>query len=189
MSHTSFPCSGSSSMAPTPAPSCSTTEGLTTPPSTSCLREASVPFPEPVSRPQLWSSGLVAQATGELLCDVAEGKVDTITWKKDGQPLPLDRDFHLSDSLSILYLRPAKKSDCGSYSCNASNGIRQAVSHPEEGVGAGAGWRGVHSSHPTLLWVSRGRAVEMAQRLHLRAGVHRLHPGRHCWDPLDARGR
>ncbi|NXF67698.1 HECA2 protein, partial [Ciccaba nigrolineata] len=78
---------------------------------------------KPVSRPQLWSSGLVAQATGEVLCDVAEGKVDTITWKKDGQPLPLDRDFHLSDSLSILYLRPAKKSDCGSYSCNASNGI------------------------------------------------------------------
>ncbi|CAM9381045.1 unnamed protein product [Bubo scandiacus] len=78
---------------------------------------------KPVSRPQLWSSALVAQATGEVLCDVAEGKVDTITWKKDGQPLPLDRVFHLSDSLSILYLRPAKKSDCGSYSCNASNGI------------------------------------------------------------------
>ncbi|XP_074771567.1 uncharacterized protein LOC141964764 [Athene noctua] len=83
----------------------------------------SIPFPEPVSRPQLWSSTLVAQTTGEVLCDVAEGKVDTITWKKDGQPLHPDRDFHLSDSLSILYLRPAKKSDCGFYSCNASNGI------------------------------------------------------------------
>lgn len=31
--------------------------------------------------------------------------------------------------------------------------------------------------------------MEVAQRLHLRAGVHRLRPGRHRWDPLDARGR
>ncbi|XP_035759580.1 uncharacterized protein LOC118453315 isoform X2 [Egretta garzetta] len=83
----------------------------------------SVPFPEPVSRPRLRSRALVAQATGEVLCDVADGKVDTITWKKDGQPLPLDRGFQLSDSLSVLYLRAAKKSDCGSYSCNASNEI------------------------------------------------------------------
>ncbi|NXT95303.1 HECA2 protein, partial [Anhinga rufa] len=78
---------------------------------------------EPVSRPRLRSSALVAQAAGEVLCDVAEGRVDTIAWKKDGQPLPPDRGFHLSDSLSVLYLRSAKKSDCGSYSCNASNGI------------------------------------------------------------------
>ncbi|XP_064319544.1 carcinoembryonic antigen-related cell adhesion molecule 7-like isoform X2 [Phalacrocorax carbo] len=78
---------------------------------------------KPVSRPRLRSSALVAQATGEVLCDVAEGRVDTIAWKKDGQPLPPDRGFHLSDNLSVLYLRSAKKSDCGSYSCNASNGI------------------------------------------------------------------
>ncbi|KGL89836.1 HEPACAM family member 2, partial [Charadrius vociferus] len=78
---------------------------------------------KPVSHPRLWSSALVAQATGEVLCDVAEGRVDTIAWKKDGQPLPPGRGFHLSDNLSVLYLRPAKKSDCGSYSCNASNGI------------------------------------------------------------------
>ncbi|XP_050166853.1 uncharacterized protein LOC126637549 [Myiozetetes cayanensis] len=78
---------------------------------------------KPVSRPQLWSSSLVAQATGEVVCEVAEGRVDTITWKKDGQPLSPDRGFHTSNSRSILYLRPAKKSDCGSYSCNASNGI------------------------------------------------------------------
>ncbi|NWI70332.1 CD48 protein, partial [Todus mexicanus] len=78
---------------------------------------------EPVSRPRLRSSDLVARAPGEVRCDVAEGKVDTITWKKDGQPLPPDRVSHLSGSLSVLYLRPAKKSDCGVYSCNASNGI------------------------------------------------------------------
>ncbi|NXH22242.1 PSG22 protein, partial [Bucco capensis] len=78
---------------------------------------------KPVSRPQLRSSALVAQATGKVLCAVEEGKVDTITWKKDGQLLPMERVLHLSNSLSVLYLRSAKKSDCGSYSCNASNGI------------------------------------------------------------------
>ncbi|NXP48704.1 PSG22 protein, partial [Heliornis fulica] len=78
---------------------------------------------KPVSRPRLRSSVLMAHVTGEVFCDVAEGKVDTITWKKDGQPLPPDRSFQLSSSLSVLYLRSAKKSDCGSYSCNASNGI------------------------------------------------------------------
>ncbi|RMB98221.1 hypothetical protein DUI87_25124 [Hirundo rustica rustica] len=78
---------------------------------------------EPVSCPQLRTSPLLARATGQLVCEVAEGRVDTITWKKDGQPLPPDRVSRLSSSRSVLYLRPAKKSDCGSYSCNASNGI------------------------------------------------------------------
>ncbi|KAM9274391.1 uncharacterized protein RDI95_009890 isoform 2-T4 [Morus bassanus] len=191
---------------------------------------------KPVSRPQLRSSALVAQATGEVLCDVAEGRVDTITWKKDGQPLPPDRGFHLSDSLSILYLRSAKKSDCGSYSCNASNGISwqetslnvtiAGLSPPLQDVlriavvavvfAAVSGWGlifpvcqseklrisesavgGQPNPHsPCLVEESkerccgkRGGAVEVAQRLHLRAGVHRLHPGRHRRDPLDARGR
>ncbi|XP_065585665.1 uncharacterized protein LOC136044329 isoform X2 [Cyrtonyx montezumae] len=78
---------------------------------------------KPVSHPQLWSSGLVAKASGEVLCEVAEGRADTFTWKKDGQRLPPDRSYRLSESISVLYLRMAKKSDCGSYSCNASNGI------------------------------------------------------------------
>ncbi|NWX35459.1 CD48 protein, partial [Notiomystis cincta] len=78
---------------------------------------------QPVSRPQLRTSALVAQATGQVVCEVAEGRVDNITWKKDGQPLPPDRVFQLSGSRSVLFLRPAKKSDCSSYSCNASNRI------------------------------------------------------------------
>ncbi|NXE01886.1 HECAM protein, partial [Chaetorhynchus papuensis] len=78
---------------------------------------------EPVSRPRLWTSTLLARATGKIVCEVAEGRVDDITWKKDGQPLPPDRVFQLSSSSSALYLRPAQSSDCGSYSCNASNGI------------------------------------------------------------------
>lgn len=83
----------------------------------------SVLFPEPVSHPQLWTSSLVAGATGQVLCEVAEGRVDIITWSKDGQPLAPDRVSWLSSSHSVLYLRPAKRSDCGSYSCNASNRI------------------------------------------------------------------
>ncbi|XP_042681407.1 uncharacterized protein LOC122163907 isoform X4 [Centrocercus urophasianus] len=78
---------------------------------------------KPVSHPQLWSSGLVAKASGEVLCEVAEGRADVFTWKKDGQMLPPDRSYHLSGSLSVLPLRMVKKSDCGCYSCNASNGI------------------------------------------------------------------
>ncbi|XP_066189957.1 uncharacterized protein [Sylvia atricapilla] len=78
---------------------------------------------EPVSRPQLRSSPLLARAGGQLVCEVAEGRVENITWRKDGQPLPPDRASRVSSSLSVLYLRPATKSDCGSYSCNASNRI------------------------------------------------------------------
>ncbi|NWR08177.1 HECA2 protein, partial [Paradoxornis webbianus] len=78
---------------------------------------------QPVSRPQLQTSPLLARASGQVVCEVAEGRVDTITWKKDGQPLPPDTISQLSSSHSVLYLRPAKKSDCGSYSCNASNRI------------------------------------------------------------------
>ncbi|NWJ07945.1 HECA2 protein, partial [Crypturellus undulatus] len=78
---------------------------------------------KPVSPPQLRCSVPVTQSSIEVLCDVAEGKVDTITWKKDGQPLPSDRSFYLSSSISVLYLKKVQKSDCGSYSCNASNGI------------------------------------------------------------------
>ncbi|KFV74743.1 CD48 antigen, partial [Dryobates pubescens] len=81
---------------------------------------------KPVARPRLQSSPLVAQAAGEVLCEVAEGKVDTITWKKDGQLLPPDRALHHSSRLSVLYLRSAKQSDCGCYSCNVSNGISWA---------------------------------------------------------------
>ncbi|NWR48125.1 HECA2 protein, partial [Regulus satrapa] len=78
---------------------------------------------QPVSRPQLQTSSLLARAIGQVVCEVTEGRVDTITWKKDGQPLPPDRLSQLSSSRSVLYLRPAKKSDCSSYSCNASNEI------------------------------------------------------------------
>ncbi|NWV97988.1 PSG22 protein, partial [Machaerirhynchus nigripectus] len=77
---------------------------------------------QPVSRPRLRASALLARAAGEIVCEVAEGGVDDISWKKDGRPLPPGRAARLSGSRSVLYLRPARGSDCGSYSCNASNG-------------------------------------------------------------------
>ncbi|XP_018862026.1 hemicentin-2-like isoform X5 [Parus major] len=78
---------------------------------------------QPVSLPRLWSSSLLARAPGQLVCEVAEGRVDSITWRKDGQPLSPGRAPRLSGSRSVLHLSPATRSDCGSYSCNASNGI------------------------------------------------------------------
>uniref|UniRef100_A0A493TLK0 Ig-like domain-containing protein n=1 Tax=Anas platyrhynchos platyrhynchos TaxID=8840 RepID=A0A493TLK0_ANAPP len=109
---------------------------------------------KPVSRPQLWSSGLVAKATGEVLCEVVEGRVDTITWKKDGQALPRGRGFHVSGSLSILHLRAVKKSDCGSYSCNASNGISWQETSLNVTVAGGELWRWLSAYTCGLVCVS-----------------------------------
>ncbi|NXD31028.1 HMCN1 protein, partial [Spelaeornis formosus] len=78
---------------------------------------------EPVSRPELRTSALLARAPGQLVCEVAGGRMDTITWRKDGQLLSADRVSQEPGSRSILHLSLASKSDCGSYSCNASNGI------------------------------------------------------------------
>ncbi|CAM5175446.1 unnamed protein product, partial [Natator depressus] len=78
---------------------------------------------KPVSRPRIWSNSLLVQSTIELFCDVSEGRVDTIVWKKDGKPLPQERDFCLSKNLRILNTPEGQKSDCGSYSCNVSNEI------------------------------------------------------------------
>ncbi|NXY11196.1 HECA2 protein, partial [Pteruthius melanotis] len=78
---------------------------------------------QPMSRPRLWASALQARATGKIVCEVAEGRVATLAWKKDGRPLPAGSVSQLSGGRSVLHLRPAQRPDCGSYSCNASNGI------------------------------------------------------------------
>ncbi|NXI76246.1 HMCN1 protein, partial [Rhipidura dahli] len=86
-------------------------------------REIRLEVLEPVSLPRLRTSALLARAPGSIVCEVAEGRVDDISWKKDGQPLPPGRVSQLSGSRSVLHLRAAQSSDCGSYSCNASNAV------------------------------------------------------------------
>uniref|UniRef100_A0A8C8SLG9 Ig-like domain-containing protein n=1 Tax=Pelusios castaneus TaxID=367368 RepID=A0A8C8SLG9_9SAUR len=78
---------------------------------------------EPVSKPQLQINSTVVGSAVELSCEVPSGKVQAIDWKKDGKPLPRNRCYLLSESFNVLYIPEGQKSDCGSFSCNASNEI------------------------------------------------------------------
>ncbi|XP_053931423.1 uncharacterized protein LOC128853129 isoform X3 [Cuculus canorus] len=60
----------------------------------------------------------------ELVCLVPEGvEVFSISWKKDGRPLPAEKCYLLSENITVLWIRNGEKSDCGTYSCNISNMI------------------------------------------------------------------
>lgn len=59
----------------------------------------------------------------ELVCVVPEGTVASISWKKEGHPLPPEKCYVPSENISVLQIRNGEKSDCGSYSCNVSNEI------------------------------------------------------------------
>ncbi|NXX48131.1 HECAM protein, partial [Tricholaema leucomelas] len=78
---------------------------------------------EPVSQPELQSSSNLAGSSIELLCVVPKAMEVSISWKKDGYPLPYEQLWLLSGNSTVLQLRRAEKSDCGSYSCNVSNEI------------------------------------------------------------------
>ncbi|XP_032628067.1 uncharacterized protein LOC116820004 isoform X3 [Chelonoidis abingdonii] len=78
---------------------------------------------EPMSKAQIQINSTVAGSSIELSCKVLVGKVQAIDWKKDGKPLPRDRCYQVSENFSLLYIPEAQKSDCGSFSCNASNDI------------------------------------------------------------------
>ncbi|KAM7160369.1 uncharacterized protein RBU57_010545 isoform 4-T5 [Macrochelys suwanniensis] len=78
---------------------------------------------EPMSKAQLQINSTVVGSPVELSCKVLVGKVQAIEWKKDGKPLPRNRCYQLSENFSLLYIPEAQKSDCGSFSCNASNDI------------------------------------------------------------------
>ncbi|XP_044886383.1 uncharacterized protein LOC123377478 [Mauremys mutica] len=81
------------------------------------------PPPEPMSKAQIQINSTVAGSSIELSCKVLVGKVQAIDWKKDGKPLPRNRCYQVSENFSLLYIPEAQKSDCGSFSCNASNDI------------------------------------------------------------------
>ncbi|XP_026518933.1 uncharacterized protein LOC112125758 isoform X2 [Terrapene carolina triunguis] len=83
---------------------------------------------EPMSKTQIQIAQIqinstVAGSSIELSCKVLVGKVQAIDWKKDGKPLPRNRCYQVSENFSLLYIPEAQKSDCGSFSCNASNDI------------------------------------------------------------------
>ena len=65
----------------------------------------------------------LAGSSIELVCVVPEGTVASISWKKEGRPLPPEKCHLLSGNITVLQLRNREKSDCGSYSCNVSNVI------------------------------------------------------------------
>ncbi|KAM7160362.1 hepatic and glial cell adhesion molecule-like isoform 2-T3 [Macrochelys suwanniensis] len=77
----------------------------------------------PVSQPQIWHNSSLAGSLIELFCNVPEGTVENIDWKKEGHPLPQERYYLLSENHSVLHIGKGEKSDCGSYSCNVSNEI------------------------------------------------------------------
>ncbi|PKK26915.1 CD244 molecule, natural killer cell receptor 2B4, transcript variant X3 [Columba livia] len=80
-------------------------------------------YQKPVPQPELQCRSNLAGLPIELVCMVPEGMVASITWKKEGQPLPPEKFSLLSGNTTVLQIRSGEKSDCGSYSCNVSNVI------------------------------------------------------------------
>ncbi|KAM6057163.1 uncharacterized protein LJ206_015322 isoform 2-T2 [Theristicus caerulescens] len=78
---------------------------------------------KPVPQPELQYSLNMAGLPIKLICAVPEGTVASISWKKDGHPLPSEKYYLLSGNTTVLLILNAEKSDCGSYSCNVSNVI------------------------------------------------------------------
>ncbi|KAM9274507.1 uncharacterized protein RDI95_009945 isoform 3-T8 [Morus bassanus] len=78
---------------------------------------------KPVPQPELQFSLNLVGLPIELVCMVPEGTVASISWKKDGHPLSPEKCDLLYENLTVLQIRNAEKSDCGSYSCNISNTI------------------------------------------------------------------
>ncbi|XP_075018682.1 uncharacterized protein LOC142087859 isoform X2 [Calonectris borealis] len=83
------------------------------------LLEVIKPVPQPELQHRLNLAGLPI----ELVCVVPEGTVASISWRKEGRPLPPEKCHLLSGNITVLQIRNAEKSDCGSYSCNVSNAI------------------------------------------------------------------
>lgn len=84
---------------------------------------AALCFSEPVPQPELRYSSNLAGSPIELVCMVPEGTVASISWKKEGHPLPPEQCHLPSGNINVLQIKKGEKSDCGSYSCNVSNVI------------------------------------------------------------------
>ncbi|NWR81335.1 NCAM1 protein, partial [Centropus unirufus] len=79
---------------------------------------------KPVPQPELQRTSNLAGSPIKLVCSVPEGmEVPSISWKKDGGPLPPEKCYLLPGNTTVLHIRMGEKSDCGTYSCNVSNVI------------------------------------------------------------------
>ncbi|KAM9127606.1 hepatic and glial cell adhesion molecule-like [Pangshura tecta] len=117
---------------------------------------------EPMSKAQIQINSTVVGSSIELSCKVLVGKVQAIDWKKDGKPLPRNRCYQVSENFSLLYIPEAQKSDCGSFSCNASNDIswqETSVNLILEGI------------RPSLKHVLKISAVALATTLAAGSGM------------------
>uniref|UniRef100_A0A8C3B9U7 Ig-like domain-containing protein n=1 Tax=Cairina moschata TaxID=8855 RepID=A0A8C3B9U7_CAIMO len=82
---------------------------------------------KPLPQPKLLSSSNLAGSLINLTCVLPEGTVADVSWKKDGHPLPPEKCFQLTAKTTVLKIRKAEKSDCGSYSCIINNSISWKV--------------------------------------------------------------
>nr|XP_038040160.1 CD48 antigen-like isoform X4 [Anas platyrhynchos] len=78
---------------------------------------------EPLPQPKLLSSSNLAGSRIKLTCVLPEGTVADVSWKKDGHPLPPEKFSQITGKTTVLQIRKAEKSDCGSYSCMINNSI------------------------------------------------------------------
>ncbi|XP_069505134.1 uncharacterized protein [Ambystoma mexicanum] len=74
----------------------------------------------PVPPPQIRFNVDPLLLSVELVCEVSADEVDSIEWKKDGAALPDSPLYQIKDR-SQLYIGNVEKSDCATFSCNASN--------------------------------------------------------------------
>ncbi|XP_068552747.1 CD48 antigen-like isoform X1 [Anas acuta] len=78
---------------------------------------------KPLPQPKLQSSSNLDGSLINLTCVLPEGTVADVSWKKDGHPLPPEKCFQLTGKNTVLQIRKAEKSVCGSYSCIINNTI------------------------------------------------------------------
>ncbi|XP_035397298.1 hepatocyte cell adhesion molecule-like isoform X1 [Cygnus atratus] len=78
---------------------------------------------KPLPQPKLLSSSNLAGSLINLTCMLPEGMVADVSWKKDGHPLPPEKCCRLTWKTTMLQIRKAEKSDCGSYSCIINNSV------------------------------------------------------------------
>ncbi|XP_028923816.1 uncharacterized protein LOC100681856 isoform X2 [Ornithorhynchus anatinus] len=83
---------------------------------------------EPVTQPQLRSNLSLDGSTLWLSCDVSGDRI-TIVWMRNEEPIPPEECYQQSEDQKHLGIINLEKSDCGNFSCNASNEIswRQAT--------------------------------------------------------------